>query len=429
MQFADRSDFFRKRILIISYIFPPHPGIGGRRWAKFAKYLSREGFEVHVLCAKSRDKEQSVWIDDVIGDSNIQVHYINSFFPKVFTKIPTSILQKLFYRFWRGLAFSLFKGYIYDRTLFSEKRFANRARDIIREFNIDKVVVTGAPFRLVHAITKVVARRKGIHLTADFRDPWTWEQSGDYQKLDQKSLAYEEKMEAYVMNHADAVSVPTVAMKQYLDATYPKAASKVIVLPHAWDEDEIVFSEKKITGDKKLIIYGTLYSGIGNSVRSLAKALKEQKGRFTVDIYSDSANYKNIFKEEGSAHLVSYYPMLPSRQLYRMMNRYCSAVIINNDSDKDHVSTKFIELAAAGTPVIYMAADGKAAEFVKHYNTGWHVKNSDIGNMLNELSARDCSMPVSILNIDNLSFTSVTRQFLKMIYGHETGKDVVTEVY
>jgi glycosyltransferase involved in cell wall biosynthesis len=429
MLLDDRSDSFRKRILIISYIFPPHPGIGGRRWAKFAKYLSREGFEVHVICTQSRDKEQSVWIDDVISNENIHVHYVKSFFPKALTKTPVSIFQKIFYRFWRQLAFFLFKGYIYDRTLFSEKRFVKKANEIIQSFNIDKVIVTGAPFRLVHAIVKAAARWKKIHLTADFRDPWTWEQSGDYQKLDLKNLAFEEKMETYVMNHAHAVSVPTLAMKQYLDATYPQCASKVMVLPHAWDEDEITYSEKKITGDKKLIIYGTLYSGIENSVRSLAKALKVLKGKFTVDIYSDSQNYKKVFKDEGAAHLVSYYSMKPSRQLYRMVHHYCAAIIINNDSDKDHVSTKFVELAAAGTPVLYMAADGKASEFVKYFNTGWHVKNDEIEEMLIELGSRDCAMPVSKLNIDNLSFSNVTKQFLKTAYNCETGKDLVKELY
>ena len=38
-----------KHVLLISYSYPPYPGIGGRRWAKFSKYLSRLGFVIHVI--------------------------------------------------------------------------------------------------------------------------------------------------------------------------------------------------------------------------------------------------------------------------------------------------------------------------------------------------------------------------------------------
>ena len=52
-------------ILIISHTFPPYKGIGGRRWAKFAKELARRGHPVHVVhSAGSEDLMGSLWTDD-----------------------------------------------------------------------------------------------------------------------------------------------------------------------------------------------------------------------------------------------------------------------------------------------------------------------------------------------------------------------------
>src|SRR5512140_2628468 len=42
-----------RRLLIISYHFPPDGAIGGMRWAGISKYLARLGWEVHILTASA----------------------------------------------------------------------------------------------------------------------------------------------------------------------------------------------------------------------------------------------------------------------------------------------------------------------------------------------------------------------------------------
>ena len=38
-----------RRILVISYPFPPMPTVGGNRWLAMSKYLRRAGYEVEIL--------------------------------------------------------------------------------------------------------------------------------------------------------------------------------------------------------------------------------------------------------------------------------------------------------------------------------------------------------------------------------------------
>ncbi len=402
----------RRKILIISYVFPPYPGIGGRRWAKIAKYLTRQGFEVHVICAKNPNGKKSVWCDDVEKNKFLHIHEVNSFFPKVFTRAPRHFIDKIVYRFWKYLTLWFYHGYIYDRTIFSTEKFVKKADEVINGYNIKNVIVTGAPFRLVHAITQSRGQWPGINLIADFRDPWTWEHDGDYQKLDAKNLAYEKQCEAFVMEHADYISVPTKNMLDYLQGTYVDHLSKVFLIPHAWDADEIS-SESKPVENGKIILFGTLYQGIDNSMKHLARALVAN--RITLDIFSETNNYKDIFENEGASDFVTYHSPLPSKELFRIMKSYMASIIINNDCDKDHVSTKFIELAASRVPVIYVANKGKAGDFVTNKGLGWHISPVELNELLRAISSGECKVPDLKLELDALSFNSITRSFVQRI--------------
>ena len=86
-----------KKILIVTHIFPPTPGIGGRRWAKFAKYLSKTGNEVSVISAENHSIEKSQWEKDVL-DSGIQVHRLPLLYPEILGTNPNSVFQKLHYK-------------------------------------------------------------------------------------------------------------------------------------------------------------------------------------------------------------------------------------------------------------------------------------------------------------------------------------------
>ena len=51
-----------KKILIISYTFPPSSKVGGRRWVKFAKYFVKNNNDVRIITSKN--KNESGWLKD-----------------------------------------------------------------------------------------------------------------------------------------------------------------------------------------------------------------------------------------------------------------------------------------------------------------------------------------------------------------------------
>src|SRR6185437_7132391 len=85
----------KKNVLIISYIFPPAPGIGGRRWAKFAKFFRRKNVDVYVISSKIVDDKVSTWATDVEG---IEVIRLDSKYPNIISTTPNSVIDKILYR-------------------------------------------------------------------------------------------------------------------------------------------------------------------------------------------------------------------------------------------------------------------------------------------------------------------------------------------
>ncbi len=70
-------------ILLACYTFPPALGIGGRRWAKYAKGLAQAGHHVHVLCAEAvPGRAGSSWTEDVKHD-RIHLYPLPRRYPKV----------------------------------------------------------------------------------------------------------------------------------------------------------------------------------------------------------------------------------------------------------------------------------------------------------------------------------------------------------
>ena len=74
------------KILLIVYQFCPKGQIGTRRWSKFAKYLARKGYEVHVICARYPYRDSINWCHEVEGNPRIHIHRIAPWYPTYLLK-------------------------------------------------------------------------------------------------------------------------------------------------------------------------------------------------------------------------------------------------------------------------------------------------------------------------------------------------------
>ncbi|MCB0793795.1 MAG: hypothetical protein KDB88_03585, partial [Flavobacteriales bacterium] len=89
----------RAPVLLIAHTFPPYRGIGGRRWAKFAKAMARKGHPVHVIHSEGPEElKGSLWTTD-IEQEGIHLHLLPQRYPTVLFKRPlNSLWEKIAYR-------------------------------------------------------------------------------------------------------------------------------------------------------------------------------------------------------------------------------------------------------------------------------------------------------------------------------------------
>src|SRR6185312_8702248 len=112
-------------VLIICTAFPPFPGIGGRRWAKFAKYFAKNGVNCHVINAVNYSKNVSLWNKDV-ESPNIVIHPLKFRFQYWLSHTNTSLPYRIAAKLLRmGINLTKYSPHLYSSL--SRKRLLSKS--------------------------------------------------------------------------------------------------------------------------------------------------------------------------------------------------------------------------------------------------------------------------------------------------------------
>ncbi len=259
-----------KKVLIISYYWPPAGGPGVQRWLKFAKYLPEFGFEPIVLtvdpdCATYPVRDESL-LEETKG---IQVYTTKTvelfkFYKKASGRkeVPYSgfanesdkpgFRQKLA-KFVRGNFF------IPDPRKSWNKYATTKALELIDEFGIKSIVTTSPPHS-TQLIGLELKKRRKIHWLADLRDPWT--DIYYYDEFFPTTLAkhYDASLELKVFKTADIVStVSTDLIRLFKEKDQSLGKEKFLLLPNGYDESDFKSPiAKRKDGKFRLVYTGTI---------------------------------------------------------------------------------------------------------------------------------------------------------------------------
>jgi len=379
-----------KKVLIITYYWPPSGGGGVQRWVKFVKYLREFGWEPVVFTPEN--PERPSFDNSLLKDipENIQVIKNKIWEPfgiyktltgkKTSDKMQTAFLSEKKSKI--GALENLFiwiRGnlFIPDARRFWIKPSVKYLSKFLSNNSIDVIVTTGPPHS-AHMIGLFLKYKFNIPWLADFRDPWTNIDYYNELKLSKRADKIHHKLEKEVLKTANEVVVISPGMANEFSNIIPKDYK---VIPNGYDADDIneYDSTEPKSGKFSLAHIGSLTKT--RNPKNLWIALSQ--------IVSEDANFAsnleihNIGKLDINAlESIKYYKLekylkqtdyMPHDEVVNEQQKATLLLLLVNDTPnaKLILTGKIFEYLVSGTPIICIApTDGDAANVIRETSCG-----------------------------------------------------------
>ena len=376
-----------KKVLIITYYWPPAGGSGVQRWLKFVKYFRDFGVEPVVYTVEnpnypildaSLENEIPKGIT-VLKQPIWEPNNLLSLFGKKKTE-SAGFLNPNPTFLGKVLQYVRANYFIPDARKFWVKPSVKYLKKYLEETNIDCVITTGPPHSL-HLIGLELKQQLPIKWIADFRDPWTEIDYFHQLPLSKKAIKKHYHLEGEVLKNADAVLVVGNTMKK----NYDQFNSNIHTITNGFDGD---IKELNTKLDDK---FSCTHIGLMNADRNpkmlwevfseLCGENESFKNDFQLKLIGkiDPSILKDIEANQLSKNVevidyVSHKEVLEFQQKSQVL-----LLVVNNvPSAKGIITGKIFEYLMAKRPILAIApSNGDLAEILKNTNAGKTVNFED----------------------------------------------------
>ena len=387
----------KKKVLIITYYWPPSGGSGVQRWVKFCKYLPGFNIEPIVLTVKNGTYPllDETLIDQVPKD--LKVFRSKIFEPyKLYAKIlgkttkdvatpsiafstDKSIFQKL--GVWIRANFFIpdaRRGWVYPST--------KKAKEIISNHEISTIITTGPP-NSTHLIgSKLKKWNPKIKWIMDMRDPWS--KIFFNQIIPRTSIAtsIDEYYEKQALKLADEVIVISKGMLKIQKEIYNRYYK---VLTNGFDHSD--FPEIDTTPNQKITIkyVGSMTdSAIPFIFFDALKSLTpEKRSLLSIDFYgSVTSKVFRIIEDYKLDDIIKFHGYIPHLEAKKEMQRSDFLLLVIPDTtDNELILTgKIFDYIAAKKPILCIGPiPGDASDIVLNNNLGSCFRYNERDLLLN----------------------------------------------
>ncbi len=268
-----------RRVLIISYYWPPTGGSGVQRWVKFAKYLPSLGWQPVIYTPSN--PEQLAVDESLLAEIPPEVEVL-----KQPIREPYAIYHKLVGRgSGKGAGVNPInaqkKNWKQKLMLWVRSNFfvpdprAGWVRPSVgflcrylSEHPVDVIVTTGPP-QSVHLIGRGLKRALGVPWVVDFRDPWTRMFFFENLPLLPWVRRNHFKLEKSVLDEASAI----ISVTPRVQADFASMTSTPVhLITNGYDESDFATELPPRTDGKFRVVHTGLFASDGNPLE-LWKAL------------------------------------------------------------------------------------------------------------------------------------------------------------
>lgn len=391
IKFKKKHILSQKKVLIITYYWPPAGGPGVQRWLKFVKYLPEFGVQPIVYIPENPtypiiDEQlvQEVSNEVVIIRNKIfEPYQLASFLSKNKTKkMNSGIIPNQKKQSFLDKAFLWIRGnlFIPDARVFWVKPSVNFLQQYIKENQIDTIVTSGPPHSL-HLIGLELQKRLAVKWIADFRDPWTTIGYHKALRLSNFAASTHKKLEKQVLNAADSILVTSKTTKAEFEAITSKP---ITVITNGYDSEEVL--AQALDPKFSMAHIGSFLSERNPLVlwESLVE-LCEEHATFKSDleiklIGAVSQEVLGTIERVGLNAYVNNLGYVSHKEAiaHQRKSQVLLLIEINSADTKSIIPGKLFEYMVSNRPIIAIGPkDSDFAEIITQTNTGVFFEYSD----------------------------------------------------
>ncbi len=395
-----------RRVLFVSYVFPPVGGAGVQRVAKFIKYLPDHGWQSSVLTVSN--PSVPAYDASLLADIPKQtiVRKARTWEPSYAVKSAVaagsgkkSILRRMVSALGRQVSTTLLQP---DPQVLWLPAAVLAGRRLLREVPHHAIVATGPPFS-TFLIGAMLQRLSGLPLVLDYRDEWGLSNAYLENKQAGPLVQFvQERMQRLAAGRAAALLATTQASAQSLETVRDRAGSpaRVTWIYNGFDPADFprvpaarIRSEQ--TGTFRLVYVGTLWNltsvaPLVAAVRMLTERSPELASRLELVF----AGRRTPAQQELLTPLRSLpcrlveHPYLDHAEALRLTRSADGLCILLSDvrGAERVVPAKLFECMAARRPILAIVPPGECWDLLGDYPAAYRLQPGNVAGIAEALA-------------------------------------------
>ncbi len=439
-----------RRVLVITYYWPPSGGSGVQRWLKMSKYLPENGWQPVIYTADEAEYpvEDASLEKDIAPETEVIRRPIvepYTFYKKFLgikkgEKVKAGFINEGARKTgWKENLSVWLRGnlFIPDARCWWIRPSVKYLAEYLKEHPVDAMISTGPPHSM-HLIAKALHKKFNIPWVADFRDPWTDIDFYKDLKLTRWADKKHHRLEHQVLTEATKVVTVGWDCARGLEN---HGAKDVAVITNGYDDSEIIdvevgenpsftMSHIGIIGENRNpeMFWQAISELLNNDnvhentveTRQIASQLRIRLIGQIDNSVLDSIKRNNIEK------YVEIFPYIPHNQVIEEQQKSNVLLLfVNNTPNAKGILTgKLFEYMASGRPILSIGPeDGDSSRILNETQTGitvdFHDKEKMKEIILDFYKKHQENQSITGHNelVKKYSRRNLTKEFVKILNG------------
>jgi protein-tyrosine-phosphatase len=381
-----------RRLLLLSYHFPPGQSVGALRWQQLSSHAAEHGWGLDVITlhpSSVSDPDMSRLASIPPGTRvygirapTLQIERIERVAQRVYRTRhfevagprPGSRARHEVRWSRKNLVDELRRAYYAWAEYRRQSRWAEAAARLgarLLERGVHRAVVSCGPPHMVHEAARRLADAKGLPLVIDLRDPWSLLQRIPEPVASPLWYSLAARYERRAVAEAALIVMNTESARRAMQAAYPAAAERIIAVMNGHDYEPVPRSRH---GHRFTIAYaGTIY--LDRDPRPLFRATAEVVRRLDlspdelgIELMGKAGSFNGMPVEAlargaGIEAFVRVRPPGPLREAMEFLADAAVLLSLPQDSDMA-IPSKIFEYMQFEAWVLALASPGSATELL-----------------------------------------------------------------